>query len=111
MIGIVCMCFVNPRGDLVGSPRVGVSKVERRGTGGYLLDVRPSAAATVRISALPPGYQARWSVVDRGMKVEVFDQRGYPADHGFALVIEALEAPPTPRRLGGPETHSHATEK
>ncbi len=102
MIGIACMCFVSARGELVGSPRVGVSKVQRRGRGAFLLDARLPPGAAVRISALPPGYHARWAPAEPGIKVEIFDHQAKSADHGFALVIEAPEVPPTPRRLDGP---------
>ncbi len=119
MTGIACMCFVNPKGEFVGGPRVGVSRIQRRGAGGFLLDTRPPPGAAVRISALPTGYQARWAPVDAGLMIQILDRQGSPADHGFALVIEVPEATPTSQRLGRPgepsredlNPHAPATEK
>jgi len=89
---VFCLCFVTPRGQFAAT-RIGVSKVEKRGRGSFLLDTRPPQGADVRISALPPGFVARWSPADQGMSIDIFDQRGRPADQGFALVIERSANP------------------
>jgi hypothetical protein len=84
---VFCLCFVTPRGEFVAT-RVGVSKVEKRGRGSFLLNTQPPAGADVRISALPHGFVARWGRVDQGLAINLFDSKGRPADHGFALVID-----------------------
>jgi hypothetical protein len=84
---VFCLCFVTPRGQFAAT-RIGVSRVEKRGRGSFLLNTRPPQGAAVRISALPSGFAANWSPVDQGMAIDIFDQKGRPVDQGFALVIE-----------------------
>src|SRR5216684_1616617 len=96
---VFCLCFVTPRGQFAAT-RIGVSKVEKRGRGSFLLDTRPPKDASVRISALPAGFVARWSPVDQGMSVDIFDQRGRPVDQGFALVIERSATTPPDGKKG-----------
>src|SRR5258708_37621136 len=84
---VFCLCFVTPRGQFAAT-HIGVSKVEKRGRGSFFLDTRPPQGAAVRISALPAGFVAKWNPADQGMSIDIFDQKGRPADQGFALVIE-----------------------
>ena len=99
MIGIDCLCFVTPKGDLVGAPHVGVSKVAKSGKGCFLLDHQVRTGAKVKVSALPDGWVHDWRNTEQGLLVRVFDRSARPADHGFALVIES---PPTPETLPVP---------
>jgi hypothetical protein len=96
---VFCLCFVTPRGQFAAT-RIGVSKVEKRGRGSFLLDTRPPQGADVRISALPPGFVAKWRPVDQGMSVDIFDQKGRPADQGFALVVERSTTTPLEGKRG-----------
>lgn len=88
---VFCLCFVGPQGNFMAH-KIGCSKVEKRTRGGYVLATRPPPGAAVRFSGLPRGYQVKWSNVEEGMAIEVFDDRGRPVDHGFALVIERPES-------------------
>lgn len=99
MIGIDCLCFVTPKGELNGSPCVGVTKSAKGGKGQYLLDHAVRPGAKVHVSALPKGWIYDAKNTDQGLLVRLFDATGRPNDHGFVLKIEAPklpEAPPVP---------------
>lgn len=89
MIGIDCLCFVTPKGELNGSPCVGVTKSAKGGKGQYLLDHAVRAGAKVQVSALPIGWIYDAKATDQGLLVRLFDATGRPNDHGFVLKIEA----------------------
>ena len=96
MIGIDCLCFVTPKGELNGSPCVGVTKSEKSGKGQYLLDLVVRPGAKVQISALPVGWIYDAKNTDQGFLVRLFDTTGRPNDHGFVLKVEAPKMPATP---------------
>lgn len=89
MIGIDCLCFVTPKGELNGSPCVGVTKIAKGAKGQYLLDHAVRAGAKVQVSALPIGWIYDAKNTDQGLLVRLFDATGRPNDHGFVLKIEA----------------------
>lgn len=100
MIGIDALAFVTPKGEALGAPRCGVTKITHAGKGHYLfvdLVVRPGAK--VQISALPKGYPHDWQQTDQGLLVRVYDATSKPVDHGFALKIESPKAPSQPPAL------------
>lgn len=96
MIGIDCLCFVTPKGELNGSPCVGVSRSEKGPKGQYLLDLVVRPGAKLQISALPVGWIYDAKNTDQGLLVRLFDTTGRPNDHGFVLKIEAPKLPATP---------------
>lgn len=96
MIGIDCLCFVTPKGELNGAPCVGVTKIEKGGKGQYLLDHAVRAGTKVQVSALPIGWIYDAKSTDQGLLVRLFDAAGRPNDHGFVLKIEAPKMPATP---------------
>lgn len=95
MIGIDCLCFVTPKGELNGSPCVGVTKSAKGGKGQYLLDHAVRAGAKVQVSALPTGWIYDAKNTDQGLLVRLFDATGRPNDHGFVLKVEAPKIPTT----------------
>ena len=96
MIGIDCLCFVTPKGELNGSPCVGVTKSAKGAKGQYLLDLVVRPGAKVQISALPVGWIYDAKNTDQGFLVRLFDNTGRPNDHGFVLKVEAPKMPATP---------------
>lgn len=96
MIGIDALAFVTPKGEALGAPRCGVTKITHPGRGQYLFDLVVRPGAKVQISALPKGYPHDWTQTEQGLLVRVYDQTGRPVDHGFALKIESPKAPSQP---------------
>lgn len=95
MIGIDCLAFVSPKGEIKGPPTVGVTKVEKRGNGVFLLNHQLRPGAKVQVSSLPNGWVHDWQATDQGLLVRVYDRTARLADHGFVLKVEAPKEPAT----------------
>ena len=96
MIGIDVLAFVTPKGEALGAPRCGVTKITHPSRGQYLFDLVVRPGAKVQISALPKGFPHDWTQTEQGLLVRVYDTAGRPVDHGFALKIESPKAPSQP---------------